>query len=81
MADRVDQKKMIREFSMQNLAERIKKHGANDRDLQSRNGLQNLVVYYQKLFDIQENVDHYSPIDYQNAKRSFIKYLLKKRAL
>lgn len=66
---------------MQNLAEKTTRPGANDRNLQSENGLQNLVVYYQKLFDIQENVDHYSPSDYQNAKRSFIKYLLKKRAL
>ncbi len=66
---------------MQNIADKTPNPGANDRDLKSENGLQNLVAYYQKLFAIKENVDHYSPSDYQNAKRSFVKYLLEKRAI
>ncbi len=46
----------------------------------SENGLQNLAVYYQSLFDIEENINHYSWNDYQNAKRKFVKYLMKHRA-
>lgn len=53
----------------------------NDEVLKSKNGLQNLVEYYQKLFDTKENVDHYNPSDYQNAKRNFVKYLLETRAI
>ena len=48
---------------------------------QSNNGLQNLVAYYQSLFDREENYNHYSPDDYQNAKRHFVKYLLNTRAM
>ncbi|TKB26557.1 hypothetical protein FCL47_09090 [Desulfopila sp. IMCC35006] len=66
---------------MQNFAEKTTKAGANDKDLRCENGLHNLVAYYQKLFDIKENIDHYSPSDYQNAKRIFVKYLLEKRAM
>lgn len=66
---------------MRIFAEKTTKPEANDRDLKNENGLPNLVAYYQKLFDIKENVDHYSPSDYQNAKRSFVKYLLEKRAV
>lgn len=66
---------------MQSLAEKTKELQANNRDLKSENGLQRLVAYYQQLFDIKENVDHYSPSDYQNAKRSFVKYLLEKRSV
>ena len=66
---------------MQNFAEKPTKPKANDSNLKSENGLQNLVAYYQKLFDIKENIDHYTPSDYQNAKRSFVKYLLEKRAI
>lgn len=47
---------------------------------QTQNGLKNLVEHYQKMFDTRENLDHYSPIDYQNAKRNFVKYLLETRA-
>lgn len=66
---------------MENLAEKTTRLEEKDRNPRSDNGLQNLVAYYQKLFDIQENVDHYSPTDFQNAKRSFVKYLLKNRPI
>ncbi len=66
---------------MLNLAKKNTKPEAKNSSLKSKNGLQNLVLYYQKLFDIKENVDHYSPEDYQNAKRIFVKYLLEKRAM
>jgi hypothetical protein len=49
-------------------------------DLKCENGLQNLVTYYQNLFDREENLNHYSPDDYQNAKRNFVKYSLNIRA-
>ena len=45
------------------------------------NGLQNLVAYYQSLFDREENIFHYSPDDYQNARRKYVKYLLKNRPI
>jgi hypothetical protein len=66
---------------MGNFAKTTTKLKAMDQDEQSANGLQNLVTYYQKLFDRKENRDHYSPEDYQNAKRCFVKYLLKNRGL
>lgn len=66
---------------MQNFAEKTTKPKTNDRDLKSENGLRNLVAHYQSLFDITENVNHYSPTDFQDAKRSFVKYLLKRRAI
>ena len=66
---------------MQRRVEKSTKPQVNDRVLKSENGLQNLVEYYQKLFDTKENVDHYNPSDYQNAKRNFVKYLLEKRAI
>jgi hypothetical protein len=50
------------------------------RDARDENGLQNLAMYYQSLFDIEENVKHYSRNDYQNAKRKFVQYLMKNRA-
>jgi hypothetical protein len=53
----------------------------NDKDEKSENGLLNLVVYYQNLFDRDENVNHYSSNDYQNAKRKFVKYSLKNRKI
>ena len=52
----------------------------NEREPKRENGLQNLVGSYQKLFDTKENVDHYNPSDFQNAKRKFVKYLLEQRA-
>ena len=47
-----------------------------DKDLKGESGLQNLVTHYQALFDRDENINHYSPEDYQTAKRKFgfIKY-------
>ena len=33
------------------------------------NGLQSLVAYYQDLFEIEENHNHYNRNEYQNAKR------------
>ena len=45
----------------------------------SENGLLNLVEYYQNVFDRDENINYYSSKDYQNAKRSFVKYSLKNR--
>ncbi len=58
---------------MQNLAE------LDDKDLKSENGLQNLVKYYKNIFETEENIYYYNADDYQNAKRKFVKYLLKKR--
>jgi CheY-like chemotaxis protein len=51
------------------------------KDVRSGNGLQNLAEYYQDLFDIEENFNHYNWNDYQNAKRKFVKYLMKCRAV
>jgi hypothetical protein len=47
----------------------------------SENGLEKLVLHYQSLFDIEENVNYYSHNEYQNAKRKFVKYLMNIRAL
>ena len=47
--------------------------------VKSENGLQSLVAYYQDLFEIEENYNHYSTNDYQNAKRKFVKHLMKSR--
>lgn len=71
----------IREVLMQRQEEKPAKFQVNNRVLKSENGLQKLVEFYQNLFDTKENVDHYSPSDYQNAKRNFVKYLLEKRAI
>lgn len=49
--------------------------------VEDANGLQRLVAYYQRLFERDENVNHYSPEDYQNAKRKFVKYLLDSRVM
>ncbi|TKB06365.1 hypothetical protein [Desulforhopalus sp. IMCC35007] len=46
---------------------------------QNENGLQRLVAYYQNFFDRDENLKHYSPDDYQNARRKFVKYQLEFR--
>ena len=57
------------------------KSGVNGRDTKGENGLQNLVAYYQSLFDIEENLNYYSSNAYQDAKRKFVKYFMKNRAL
>lgn len=64
---------------MQNSTEMIIKPVMSDNEVKLGNGLQNLVTYYQGLFDRDENIYHYSPDDYQKAKRKFVKYLLKSR--
>ena len=51
------------------------------KEVKSENGLQSLVAYYQSLFDIEENLNHYNRNEYQNAKRMFVKYLMNNRAL
>jgi hypothetical protein len=51
------------------------------KDVKNENGLQSLVAYYQNLFDREENFNHYSPNDYQNAKRNFVKFSLNTRAI
>ena len=65
---------------MRRHAEKSTMPQVNVREPKRENGLQNLVGSYQKLFDTKENVDHYNPKDYQNAKRNFVKYLLEQRA-
>lgn len=51
------------------------------KDIKIETGLQRLATYYQSLFDIEENFNHYSKDEYQNAKRKFVKYLMNNRAL
>ncbi len=50
------------------------------KDKRSDNGLSLLAAYYHSLFDIDENVNHYSRNDYQNAKRKFVQHLMKNRS-
>jgi hypothetical protein len=64
---------------MQNFTGTPAKPKMTGRDAQSENGLHNLAMYYQSLFDIEENINYYSWNDYQNAKRKFVKYLMKSR--
>ncbi len=66
---------------MQRLAGKTANTPTNERGLKKKTGLESLVEYYQALFDTKENLDHYSPVDYQNAKRNFVKYLLETRAI
>ncbi len=51
------------------------------KDGKGKNGLQSLAAFYQSLFHIEENIYHYSSDDYQNAKRKFVQYLMKNRAV
>lgn len=44
-------------------------------------GLQNLVFYYQTLFDIDENINHYNSHDYRKARRKFVQYLMNSRIM
>ena len=41
------------------------------------NGLQSLVAHYQKMFNVDENRNHYSRRDFKCAQRKFVKYLLR----
>ncbi len=50
------------------------------KEVRNENGLQSLVAYYQSLFDIEENFNHYSSNEFLNAKRKFVKYLMNNRA-
>ncbi len=50
-----------------------------DNNSKSKNGLQQLVVHYQMMFDIEENYNYYSSDEYQNAKRKFVKYSMDNR--
>ena len=50
-------------------------------DMKNEHGLKNLVAYYKKMFDRRENLDHYGPDDYKNARRCFVKYALKNRKI
>ena len=51
-----------------------------DREENNENGLQSLAAYYQSLFDIEENLNHYSRNAYQAAKRKFVKHFMQNRA-
>ncbi len=53
----------------------------NSKNEKSENGLHKLVVYYQNLFDKEDNINQYSYNDYQNAKLKFVKYSLKNREM
>lgn len=66
---------------MQNLAQLSTNQKMSDKNMKPENGLVNLVTYYQNMFDREENIHYYSPDDYQNAKRKFVKYSLKSRAI
>jgi hypothetical protein len=66
---------------MQRFVEIPVKTRMNGKNGKSENGLHNLVIYYQKLFDKEENINHYSPNDFQNAKRKFVKFSLKNREI
>jgi hypothetical protein len=60
---------------------KTKEDRIKDKNPKIESGLQNLVAHYQDLFDRDENINHYSPEDYQNAKRKFVKYLLQNREI
>ena len=64
---------------MINMAESSSCHDES-REIPTINGLQNLVEYYQNLFDKEES-NNYGPDSYQYAKRKFVKYLLKTRTV
>ena len=66
---------------MDNFTEVPAKSRITEKDLKSDNGLQNLVLYYQQLFDIEENFNYYNITDYQDAKRNFVKYCMNNRVL
>jgi hypothetical protein len=66
---------------MHNSFETTAKPKMIDRTNKGENGLQNLVVYYRTLFDIEENINHYSRKEYQNAKRKFVKYSMENRVI
>lgn len=42
--------------------------------LKKQNTLYELVEKYRKEFDVPENVNHYEPLDYRTAQRTYILY-------
>ena len=66
---------------MQNFTKTTTELKIPGKDVRNENGLQSLAAYYQSLFDIEENFNHYNRNEYQNAKRMFVKYLMNNRAL
>ena len=66
---------------MQNFTKTTTKLKIPGKDVRNENGLQSLAAYYQSLFDIEENFNHYNSNEYLNAKRKFVKYLMNNRAL
>ncbi len=49
--------------------------------IRRNHGLENLAIFYQRLFEIEENVHHYNQEDFRTAKRKFVKYLMDHRTL
>ena len=41
-----------------------------------RTGIQSLLNFYRSMFQIPENIDYYSPEDYREAERKFLKFCL-----
>lgn len=66
---------------MDNFTEIAAKSEITYKVVKSGNGLHNLVVYYQRLFDTEENFNHYNNTDYQSAKRKFVKHYMNNRVL
>ncbi len=46
-----------------------------DKEAKTKDGLQNLAVYCQSLFEIEDNYNYHNTPEYRNAKQKFIKYL------
>lgn len=66
---------------MRNSFDLMEKPESTGKTDKHENGLHNLAVYYQSLFDIEENIKYYSKNEYQNAKRQFVKYLMDNRVI
>lgn len=66
---------------MANSIETTERRKLIDKTNKGENGLQNLAEYYQSLFDIEENINHYGRNEYQHAKRKFVKYLMENREI
>ncbi len=73
--------KIIEETSMQDHILTLRKKINIHREMKQGNGLENLVAFYQDQFEIEENINHYNEIDFQIAKRKFVKYLMDHRTL
>jgi hypothetical protein len=72
---------IVEETSMQDHILTLRKKISAHKEMNRGNGLENLVAFYQSQFDIEENINHYSEIDFQIAKRKFVKYLMDHRTL